>query len=210
MRRLTINCDMDGILVDLMGTFLPRVESRFSAVLEGNRVTMADLKVWDVSKAAPLQAAGVPRNVVNAMFHEPGLFEASKPISGALGTLAVLRHMGHRIRILTATPHAVDDEVRLEKLRWLARHLPWMTVGDVIFAAAAEKANVPGDVLIDDRPDTLLAYQEKNPGALVVGIEYPYNQYISEQMTLAKCYRRTSEAWDTILELIDRHARVGT
>ena len=52
--------------------------------------------------------------------------------------------------------------VRLGKLRWLGKHLPFLRMGQIEFKHASRKHEVVVDVLVEDRPDTIEHYAKVN------------------------------------------------
>lgn len=197
---MELNIDSDGIVVDLHQSWLDLIAAK-----HGLRATKAEILDWEMAKVAKFKSLN-PKYVVDEALATPGLFRNAKPIPGALEALRALKDRGHLIRILTATPHHVDLQVKTEKTEWYAEHAPF--IDELKFASGPEKINTPGHVFIDDRPDTLIAYKQAHPDALVIGIEYPYNKKVVEHgVLLVPAYDRGEDAWKLILSLIETHAQ---
>ena len=207
MKRLAINVDMDGILVDLLASWLKEINHKY-----GLNVTKDQVTQWDMSKCPAM--AHIPEREILDLICRPGFFEEAAILPGAFWGLSTLYEMGHDVKIVTATPHSIDAQCQREKLSWLDYHFDWLNWDDdVIFASAKEKLTVGGDVLIEDRPDTLIGYADAWPTALVTGIHYPYNASIIEsvierkrKILLANDHNDTVKAWYTIVTLIEDRA----
>ena len=207
MRRLNINVDMDGILVDLLAAWLEEIKQKFGVSVTKDQVTQ-----WDLSKCPEL--THIPEREIFELLYRPGLFESAPILPGALIGLTQLHEMGHDVKIVTATPHDIDAQCQREKLSWLDANFDWLNWNDdVIFASAKDKLTIYGDVLIEDRPDTLIGYAKEWPSALVTGIHYPYNTLVVNAMienhiriVLANDHNNTAKAWNTIVTLIEDHA----
>ena len=146
---LTVLVDMDGILADAMGKYLARYNEE--RCLRNNPATVADITTWDISKALP--------GATEECFSERGFFSDLEPIVGSLEAMREIHGMGHEV-IICSSPGGPSSA--MEKLEWLAKHLPWLDRRAAILCH--RKHLIAGDVLIDDKPDHLERWSlEANP-----------------------------------------------
>lgn len=205
MKPLNLGFDMDGIMVNLLGQWLKDLAVKFPPL----DVTMDDVTTFKLHHCPKL--AHLSGNQILGLLHEPGYFSNLPAIDGAVESLGRIAAKGHHIHIVTALPGNDEraERARANKLEWLAKHLPFqLPVDRVHFAEAEQKAGHRFDVFVDDRAETLLAYQQAHPGAIVVGIAYPYNQQArtNRQIVLVDDYKDTRRAWETIESIIDAAA----
>ena len=141
---MMIYVDMDGVITDFKGwveNYLP------------------DMKESDWHTSAPYK-------VMDEHIHE---------CYANQDTLHLIRHMNflynnlYNVKFLTAIPWSwYDDEEKRyiatnNKISWLAKHIDNFNAEDVIISRGAKgKINYcnPGDVLYDDRKDTIKAWGE--------------------------------------------------
>lgn len=204
MTKLRIGCDMDGIVVDLLGLWLKEIHETHGVLACADEVNF-----WDMSMCEKLKHLG--SDTLVDFLRRPGFYERAAPVAGACMNLSYLSAMGHHITMVTATPGRwgpeVDKDVQAQKKRWLQRWLSHHDVKNVIFPSAAEKVHHKFDVFIDDRAETLEAYAKAHPEALVCGIEYPYNRHVpAARVLLARDHNDTITAWNTITNAIELHA----
>jgi len=175
MRSLTILCDMDGIIVDLLNHWLDAI-----ALDHGIRVQPEEIVEWDMAKCGRLRDLG-PK-IVYGYLQKPGFFRKAPALPGAVAGLKALHDAGHNIVILSSPSGPISAG---EKLEWLAEHLPFLPSKQIMLANL--KTLVKGDVLIDDHPQTLLDYSQAWPEALAIGIKYPYNKHLLEAKLVTLC-----------------------
>lgn len=148
--RLVI--DMDGVLVDMLSALVEQHNRE-----NGKSLTVEDIVEWDLS------VYGIP----DADFQRPGFFYSLKPYPGAV---EAIRELSQKHEIIIATNNMGIDFVKREKMGWIFTNLPYM-VHDWHFTS--NKAEVPGDIILDDCP----AYLETYPG-ITVAMDRPYNRYV--------------------------------
>lgn len=207
MNALKLGFDMDGILVDLLGPWLSRLNAAHAL-----DVTVADIKEFNLSRTPKLAhlRPGAIFDELHTLFADPRLLPA---MPGAVEALDALRAQGHEIHVVTALPGTSPraDVARANKLRWLEAHLGWIPSRNVHFAEAQHKADHAFDVFVDDRADTLEAYAARHTDALVCGIAYPYNEHLKghDRIGLAVGHDRPLAAWRTIRSWIARYSAHG-
>ena len=192
---LTILVDMDGIISALHKKWLDTYNAE-----HGTSFCVGDITTWDTHTA--LKCA--PRDIYS-IIERPGFFLDIEPLPGAVKSLKYLVDAGHKVRVLSASSkYAASD-----KMEWVEKYLPFLSFKDVILAYS--KDWVCGDVLIDDGPHNLTAYQDAWSDSLVVGIKYPYNESLQGRMVegnptpifLADGWNDPEAAWAAILDRIE-------
>lgn len=113
-------------------------------------------------------------------------FSNVRPIQGAVEGVEALRAAGHSIYFVTARCHPVSfHDTRV----WLKRYFPWIDKQRHLILAY-DKEVIYGDVLIDDKPKTLLGYADAWQGALCIAPEHPYNiKTIHPRIIVARSWR---------------------
>ncbi len=133
---MTILVDMDDTIEQLLKAWVRGVNETY-----GRSVAYDDVRSWDVSAAYP----GLSWEQVYEIPMRPGFWKTVEPIPGAAEVLQRLMAAGHRVYIVTATPHESVPE-KMNDL--LFRYFPFLSWEQVIIAA--NKQLIRGDVLIDD------------------------------------------------------------
>lgn len=210
MKKLRIGYDMDGIIVNLLGSWLKVLNHRHQL-----DATFHDIRAWDVSLCEKLRH--IPRQTVFDVLGEDGFYENAEPIPGALLSISALHAIdGHESFIVTATAAhkgtLASQRVQDQKRRWRDKMLPFINDDHIIFETADRKHEHKFDVFVEDRPETLLKYAATHRDALVCGIKYPYNEHLSLDATnaiiLVNDCHDTIAAWGRLVALIRSYARV--
>lgn len=188
-KKLTILVDVDGIVADTLPTWLEWIER-----LTGVKATPADITNWTLHACPPLNK--LKPNQLYDILNMPG-FNANLPLMpGAAKELFELHNQGHNLYLLTAR---FGDVCISETLKWVKEHLPFINP-EKQMGFMADKHLVRGDVLIDDKGETLIKYQECNPSSKIVTINYPYNQ-----MKIPGVIRvdKSEDSWFAIRKVIE-------
>ena len=148
---LPLNCpDRPWIvLVDMDGTIADFDARAFD--LMATRHPEVPLPQWDERQyplANSLQNAA-HRQLLRALFKEPGFFSEMKPIEGAVVALREMVANGYEVR-LCSSPLANSPRCVMEKVEWVIAHLGIEWVDRLILTR--DKTLVRGDILIDDAP----------------------------------------------------------
>ncbi len=200
MKRLTVGCDMDGILVDLTTHWLEQI-----AKDTGVRVGLHEIDQWSLHKCGALKT--LPPDLIYGYLQKPGFFRDAPPLAGAIDSLREIA-ADHNIVIVSSPAGPVSAK---EKYEWLAEHCPFIPVKNVILAN--QKTLMRLDVLIDDHPQTVIEYADAWGGALVIGIGYEYNVGVQEKhrrlVMLRDGYKDPARSWSTIQNLIASRAGRG-
>ncbi len=194
-KRLTLLCDQDGILADCIGHWLKKIEERY-----GVKASYTDITQWSPHKAAPY-VGKVTADQVYGLLREPGFFLDMPPLPGAIEALKLLND---RFNVFVVTGPSGPQSI-MDKFAWLAKHAPFIKEEQIITCNVKHKTLIKADVIIDDNPDILVQYPQVWPGAMSVGIEYPYNNTVgkgvfkSDFSVVYDGYPNTQKAWSDIL-----------
>ena len=185
---MEILVDMDGILVDTLPRWLDRINE-----LTGVRAWPEDIVDWNMHKNYPLTVLD-PKTIFDIL-NEPGFTLSLPEMSGAARNLKKLHEDGHDISLLTAR---YGTQCMPETLVWLQKVMPWFDIERKTWFCH-EKTRITGDVLIDDKTETLINYRRKRPSTKLIAIDYPYNQAAEVDFRVPK----SIHSWDRIREYIE-------
>jgi 5'(3')-deoxyribonucleotidase len=183
------------ILIDLDGTVCDTLPDWLDCIFQrtGIRAWAHQITEWEMKQNSALSM--LTDAELYAPLHEPGFFANVRPLQGAIDGVEALRVAGHSIYFVTARCHPVSfHDTRI----WLKRYFPWVDEERHLILAY-DKEVIYGDVLIDDKPKTLLSYVNAWPHALCIAPEHPYNNFIKHpKVTVAR-------SWRSIIDVIRAH-----
>ncbi|KEO81657.1 5' nucleotidase, NT5C type [Tumebacillus flagellatus] len=156
MRTLLI--DMDSVICDLMTEWHRRYNADYD-----DDLSVAKLGCWKTEKYVKPECGMKVYNYLD----EPGLFLNLSPLPQALDVLERLQKSYDILLVTSSRTHAYT-----EKEQWVEKHLPFLGKQNLIFAH--RKDMIRGDLLFDDAPHNLLAFQASGRDA--VAMDYPYNR----------------------------------
>lgn len=197
MRKLTILCDMDEIIVDLLGHWL-----NLYHVDSGHLVHKGQVDMWEMEKLLP---PGTPPEAILKYLKQPGFFLKAPPMPGAIESIRLLMSYGHEVIIVTSQ---AGHESAAEKLYWIEEHMPFFPMKNIFLGHL--KYKVKGDVLIDDGPHNIEPYRKNWPNSFIATIALPYNRRVKHLCDVyAEDWSTPETAWDTIREEILDYARMS-
>ena len=158
-QKLRLLIDMDAVSADILADWLPMINRDY-----GENLTKESLVEWNIHHCSK---AG---EKVFDYIHQPGFFVNLKPIPYAVETLKKLHEEGFEIFYVTA-PVMDSPHVFHEKIEWIKKHTPFISLDHVIFAQ--RKDLIDGDILFDDAPKNL----ESFPG-IPVAFDYNFNKHL--------------------------------
>lgn len=171
MKKLRILVDLDGIVANTLPYWLKRIAHKTKVVAQ-----IEDIRQWDLHKCPPLDT--VDPKIIFGLLNEDGFMENIPIFFGAAEGLQQLIADGHEIYLVTARTGLTSMP---ETLRWVKKNLPFINVEkQLIFCY--NKELIEADVIIDDKPDTLIRYMSTHSHALALGIRYPYNEPMPEKI----------------------------
>jgi 5'(3')-deoxyribonucleotidase len=162
-RRPVILLDVDGVLADFTGACL-------RALLDvGVRRSASDVTSYKIEDALGLDAGA--RGYMKSQWSRAGFCAGIEPYPYAREGVEMLRMVGS-VYAVTA-PMWSSPTWQHERALWLSERMDIIT-RHVISTHA--KHLVRGDVLVEDKPETLAAWMEAWPGGVGVLIDRPYNR----------------------------------
>jgi len=186
---MRILVDLDGIVVDTLPTWLKRIHETTGVLAK-----TSDITKWNLNENPPLDT--VPFSQLIDPLNEKD-FNANLPqMADACHYLHQLHNAGHDISIVTARS---GTNCIPETLAWLKEKMPWLNVKKIWFCY--DKHRITGDVLIDDKAETLIEYRNAFPNAHLITIDYPYNQHAPEGTHRVQ---KNGYEWEAIESLITR------
>ena len=141
MKKLTILCDADDTIINLLSRWLAEVNQMY-----GKTVCKEDIQSWDITKAYP----GLTADEVLNPLYRADFWDTVTPIKGSGYYLERLIKDGHNLSIVTAS----NLETSGAKTAKLLKLFPFLGREQIIFTQ--NKQAVPGDVLIDDGVHNLI------------------------------------------------------
>jgi 5'(3')-deoxyribonucleotidase len=188
----TILCDLDGIVVDLLGPWLEMYNRKW-----GDNLTVDKITEFELHKFVKPECG---QNIYD--FIDTGeAYRHLRPLPGALAAIHQLERHGHDVIIVSAG--AKNLATAGHKLEWCKKHLGFSRKKCII---AHRKELVRGDVFIDDSPVNIARYRRAWPDTPIYTIAYPYNESVGHLCHRFQGWRDPAAAWDGILRAIESAA----
>jgi len=187
---MRILIDLDGICCDLLKVWLEDYNKKY-----GDTLTKDDITTFKMADVVKEEARKDIIDIIKA----PDYFCNLGPIPGAIEAIKRLR-ANHEVR-LVSSPMGIDSFS--DKAWWVENRLK-LNRRNLMLVPSADKHWIQTDVIIDDKPSTLVSFANKQPNVHRITISYPYNTEIE---SLCSCYaadhNNTSKAWATIVSYIE-------
>ncbi len=183
---MTILVDVDNTLNDLSTPFIERVHEL------GYEFDKTKYTSWELADAV---IAPNPKEVVAGIFNNPDFWRQLKPRPGSYNSLAYLNDR-HKV-IIATIPWRPTPEHREAKIRWLGYYFPFIKENQISFRK--DKWNLPGDVIIDDKPETIKKCIDA--GMITIMPSHPYNVDIPADVTFSS-WKEIPKLFDNIDQLI--------
>ena len=135
MRKLTIVCDVDDVLFNLLPYWVDIINKR-----HGTSVNAADITQWDMQETFP----SLTKEQIRAPLLEREFWEHIPTINGACECLERLVEDGHKVYLCTATDHR-NFKYKVEALQ---EHFPMIPKKSIM--SVWDKSLIACDVFIDD------------------------------------------------------------
>lgn len=178
-------CDVDGVLADFIGHVCTHVNENQVRP----EVSPASFTSFDLESGL----TGPQMALAKALIGEPGFCSTVPWYEGSKDFFWYLCATFDTYAITAPWP---SDTWCAERLQWLKSYLPRE---DVIFASSKGKANVCGDVMIEDNADTLEKWVERWGGSGIL-IDRPWNKSCDHPFVMrVKDYaeaRHLLECWE--------------
>lgn len=185
-RRVLLDCD--GVLADLVNYFLDWLRVRHDGVERHE----SQITNWGLA-----ECCGVPSHVEDRFWAENGVArhcERLPAYPGAREFVAELQSTSD-LRIVTATSRA---DWSGQRAKWLEREMGVQAKHQII-CGSSEKRFVHGDVLIDDKPQTVAAWRKRHPSGIGVLFARPWN---ARSWPMSDAGVRRIGSYDQVLELL--------
>ena len=137
---MTIMCDIDDVLNNLMEKTIELYNSRFN-----KNIKVADLTEYNFSDCLPKEDV----DAILALFKDKKLWNSLSPVAGASNGLKTLIKQGHQVYLATAT-NPVNFAWKVE---WCTKHFPFIHADNII--RAVDKSVLKCDIIIDDYMENL-------------------------------------------------------
>jgi 5'(3')-deoxyribonucleotidase len=174
--------DFDGVIGDFVSLYL-----HLHSYLNGRDCTPEQITEFDFTKCIASQSED---GLIWAHLDTTqGLVEGLPVIDGALEGLDRLRQIGRVVCVTSPHTGTYWSGERFRQLKRLG-----FDKRDVVLAA--DKTLVPGDMLIDDRFETVMAWSRAHPRGVGVIFDQPWNRSrVIERRT--RCYR--AKGWPKVV-----------
>lgn len=156
-RRPRVLVDCDGVLADFMSSALRIINRELDS-----RHTLYDVSEFDFAKSLGLSAVDAGW-VKRAIGNEPRLAARLGVLPGAADGVRALRSVAD-VYIITSSWDS-NETWEFDRKAWLRQHFD-IHHHEIVFTAA--KHICAGDVLVDDKTETLLNWQAESPSGVAV------------------------------------------
>ena len=150
--------DVDGVVADFLGHLLPAIG------YEAGRETIVD---YDIKKFLSL----AQQERMDQVLREPSFWQTLPVMSGALEGIDEIRERGHEIVWATSPwlPCAGWESIRRD---WLKRHFD-VAFQEIVYTF--RKDVLTAEFYIDDRPESVVAWQRAHSRGIAFLYDAPYN-----------------------------------
>lgn len=195
--RPLVLLDVDGIFVDFHREALRAAVG--AAIRAGHpfRTSVEEFPTWDMRIG--LESCGAPDFVISeclSAIAERGFNESVPPTPEAMTFLPQLRGLSTVIAV--TTPNENSDTWVEERIRWMRRHFD-MHASDIVFTCMKEL--IQGDFFVDDKPENVLMWRDRNPDGIGLLWDAPYNRDVHE------CDPMRIKGWGNLLDSVSSWRR---
>jgi 5'(3')-deoxyribonucleotidase len=190
MRRLVIAIDVDGVIADFVG--LVRKELRLPKDWEP--------KCWNIAKD-PI-AIGCPSAWLTELYERPGVCDAIPPYASEVAELKSImtRHAQRAEFVFATSPMASNRTWMHDREAWLRAQgfegVPVIHTG--------RKDLVDADVLLDDKPEHVIAFASRRSNRAGVLRVRPWNEHAPRPRTPQVYYAESMREFGTYLDNLFR------
>lgn len=178
--------DMDGIVADFLGHFINTYNECTHA-----RVSKRDVTTWEVSDSLPDQRAA---KKARQRLHSPSWWREMPLVCEKAPAIVQKWTRSHDV-CFASTPWS--EASYSAKAAWIQEHFPFTSRKQL--ALLAEKWHLKGDVIIDDKPKTLIEFGKHQPSSHRLSIMYAHHDdalAIEHGVYLAPDYLHPDRAWE--------------
>lgn len=185
MRLPRVLLDVDGVLADFLAPSLPVL-----ARLTGRTWAESEFKTWDIFDTVPRQYEKPFFDAVNT----PGWCLNIPVFEEAVAGVARLRELAD-LYVVTSPMNHVPTWM-FEREQWLREHF---SIPHKRVVHTSAKFLCLGDILVDDKPANILAWEAEHPNGIGLLWDQPYNQNIQ--------VRHRVTDWTQVLRVVE-HLRL--
>ncbi len=198
-RHMRVGVDADGILFDLVEPWLNIYNNEFGDDRKVEHVRHFDLHRSLGPDGGPLD--GVRKERLYAMLQTPGLFRGLTPLPGAQKALRHLKQLAE-VYIVSKPCGGLCAAEKIDSFR---EYFPF--VDGVVLTG--EKHIVDVHVLVDDHPENARKFRDHyiHRARYAMGIQWPWNDSSDHRDAfdvLGQCWRKPAEAWDQLVDAIEK------
>ena len=187
-KSLTILVDMDGVINEFDKHFIVYIKSKGFGFDIDSYENMGD---WNIAKF--ILGAEKPKRLMGKICSEMDFWDSIPPREDAM---KVLKLLSSQYTIVIATsPWQDTDAYKDSKRNWIKKYFPFLK--DIVFST--EKWTLNGDIIIEDKPSTLIKCKEV--GMVTICCTQPYNLNID-------CDYRFLN-WDSVPMILNKIDRKG-
>lgn len=185
--------DIDSIVTDTLKSWLQVLNKKY-----GTNATEADINDWDMTKSPKL--SHLTSAQVLDVLNLPGFYYNLELIPGARENIEALNKI-HEVYFVTARWGAT---AHVETLRWFKETFPFLKSSQLIWCD--KKELIEGDIIIDDKPETLGNFWLKHVNSVYLTIEYEYNKmFWSPRHSVNKNPKKKGVTpWSRLYKLIEK------
>ncbi len=186
MNGMTVLCDLDAIVANLLGPWLRSYNEKYN-----DNLTAHQILEFDIHKFVKAECG----HRIYDFIDTGEVYTQLEPLDGAVEGVHAIEKMGHEVIIVSAG--AKNLATAGHKLEWCKKVLGFSRKKCII---AHRKELVKGDVFIDDSPKNISAYRAAWPRTPILTIAYPYNVSVANICTRYPDHTDTALAWQGIVE----------
>ena len=155
--------DCDNVLNNLQETVIKVFNDRY-----GTSYTLGDFTKYNISECISKEDA----IKMYAIYNEPGIYDAVKPLPGAQNDLQKLIRAGHDIYVVT---HSAPS-IFAEKVEWIKYWFPFVDESHII--SMEHKWLFRADIMIEDNLDNLLGGYHYDR----ICFDFPWNRDVRDEV----------------------------
>lgn len=176
-----IQCDVDGVLNNLMETTIEIFNDRYGYNYSINDVTTYNLSNCFASSVASL---------MKSIFTEPDIWDKVRPLDGSQEGLQKLVNSGHQVYLATNNfPYTFP-----QKFDWIRNYFPFIEPSKIV--CMSDKWMLNADIMIEDCYETLIA----KPYYFKICYDQPWNQSNKDDVrSIYRCYN-----WENVLTTVNK------
>lgn len=184
--RLTVLCDLDDVLWDLITPWTQKLNGRYQT-----SVAPVDITNWNICEFFP----SLTRPQVFGVLDEDGFWDNVELYNDSIWFIEQLLKNGHKIKIVTKSHY---KNIKQKAERFL-RCFPMLNWGDVTITES--KQDIAGDVLVDDYKNNLIGGNYYK-----ILMTRPHNKSFNKRLAGVHRINSLTEAYEVIKTLAEKES----